>query len=193
MPPKKANFFISTISLFQLPIPVVCRTLLCAHSSSVLAALRSTRRTWRLARHVFFTSTVVPRNHRLYFTFSTGHLVFLFFFYRSCRNEQAGKTCGHCLLIFQDFRYSMAKWRQWNVYFDLIISRASKVFDYLSAFTLYSALFLICAFHVQAVQVKLFLCFTAVCCMSQKTEKPTLSGQRIKTRKRGKAFVPFFP
>ena len=28
--------------------------------------------------------------------------------------------------------------------------------------------------------------------MSQKTEKPTLSGQRIKTRKRGIDFVPSF-
>ena len=31
-----------------------------------------------------------------------------------------------------------------------------------------------------------FCMYLVVCCMSQKTEKPTLSGTRIKTRKRGK-------
>lgn len=34
------------------------------------------------------------------------------------------------------------------------------------------------------ISVKFFLYFLAIYCMSQKTERPVLSGQRIKTRKR---------
>lgn len=32
------------------------------------------------------------------------------------------------------------------------------------------------------------VCFAAIYCMSQKIERPVLSGQRIKTRKRGNSY-----
>lgn len=49
--------------------------------------------------------------------------------------------------------------------------------------------FLAAKLSLYKIELLFFLSsFLVACCMSQKTEKPTLSGQRIKTRKRGNSF-----